>query len=173
MTLHTLLDDAWSLAEAKHAGQMYGDVPYIVHIRDVWARIYRAYPDDTEMQLAALLHDIVEDTDVTIEDIWARFGDHVAHFVNAVTSGEGSRKERAKRIVSKLEKAPSAIPIKLADRISNVEACWKNRDSRLFMYKREYKKFRSALRPLSQGDSVALEMWNDLDQLLGWWEPKP
>jgi hypothetical protein len=59
----------------------------------------------------------------------------------------------------------------LADRIANVEHSWLKQDTKLFMYHKEYRGFREALR--APNDPVALPMWDHLDKLLGWWEPPP
>src|SRR4051794_30356155 len=79
----------------KHEGQLYGTEPYSVHlaaVREVlrWA----GFEDGHPLATAAWLHDIVEDTAATREDVAARFGDDVAALVWAVTGVGANRKER-------------------------------------------------------------------------------
>ena len=171
---------ALTLAANAHEGQLYGDKNYIYHLFCV-VEVLRRYEIDTEVMVAAAwLHDSVEDTEVTTEQIRAGFGDDIAELVFAVTSEEGkSRRERNARTYPKISVVPGATALKLADRIANVESCWAERDSRLFMYQREYKGFRKALRsqeadvPDFKGEAswVVRLMWDHLDKLLGWRDP--
>jgi len=167
-------NDAISLAHKAHAGQMYGDYDYTRHLRDVALTLGSFGFGGDEWQIAAWLHDTVEDTDVTIEDIEAQFGEEVARFVSAVTTPAniGNRHARLDALIQQLQECPETLPLKLADRIANVQFCWFNQDTRLFMYYREYGWFREGLRPLHTMPKV-MKMWDKLDALLGWWEPPP
>lgn len=161
------LENAALLALFHHNGMMYGDVPYADHLYEVLEVINEIRPDDNEMQVAALLHDAVEDTSLTTEKIWAHFGDRVTNLVNAVTSCKGSRKLRHEHMIKSLQKYPDAIPLKLADRVCNVRNCWKNRNTLLFVYQREYRDMRAELMPISGPECARL--WQELDSMLGWW----
>jgi (p)ppGpp synthase/HD superfamily hydrolase len=81
-----LLDNAIRVAEQAHAGQLYGDQPYMAHVRAVWARICRTSRDPLD-EVVAVLHDTVEDSAgaVTIAAIRAEFGADVAEAVDALT----------------------------------------------------------------------------------------
>jgi len=80
-----LIERAYRLAEAAHRGQKRSSgEPYIMHPLAV-AGILARTKLDTPTIIAALLHDVVEDTPVTLEDIRAQFGDEVAKLVDAVT----------------------------------------------------------------------------------------
>jgi (p)ppGpp synthase/HD superfamily hydrolase len=162
-------EKAIARAAAAHQGQRYGDFPYLTHLLSVVENLHRFGVATPELVLAGWLHDAVEDTDLTVEDVRAEFGDTVAELVYAVTTEDGkNRKERNARTYPKMAAIPEAVRLKLADRIANVESCWQTQDSKLFMYQREYRDFRQSLR--DDSDQVALAMWNHLDKLLGWWE---
>lgn len=115
-------------ATAAHAavGQQrkYTKEPYIVHPTEV-ATIVMTVPGATdEMIAAAYLHDVVEDTGVTIEDVAAEFGEEVAELVGWLTdvSGpeDGNRASRKAKDREHTASAPAAAQtVKLADLISN------------------------------------------------------
>jgi len=172
---HGTENDAINLAHQKHSGQVYGDFSYIKHLRDVSLQLgSRGYHSDL-WKVVAYLHDLIEDTDVTYEEIEVQFGTEAAMMVAAVTtpSALGNRKARLKVLIENLTGYPAALPLKLADRIANVQHCWFSRNSKLFMYHREYPRFRGGLRPLSvdREEAKELEMWDKLDEMMGWWEP--
>lgn len=76
---------ALALAQDAHEGQKRkSGEPYIVHPILV-AAITARFSNDEKMVQAALLHDVVEDTDYTIEDLSERFGDDIAHLVEGLT----------------------------------------------------------------------------------------
>jgi len=120
-----LVQRALAFATLAHHDQKrkYTGLPYVVHPIEV-AEIVRTVAHDNEMLAAALLHDVVEDTDVTIEDIRADFGDDIAGLVDDLTDvsvpEDGNRKFRKTmdREHSALASA-RAQTIKLADLISN------------------------------------------------------
>lgn len=81
-----LIDRADAFAEKSHEGQIrrYTGEPYVEHPRRVAAMV-RCLTDDPEVIAAALLHDVIEDCDVTIDDIVAEFGNRVARLVWELT----------------------------------------------------------------------------------------
>lgn len=104
----------------------YTNEPYITHPIAV-AEIVRSVPHSQEMVIAAILHDTVEDTDVTLDDIKDNFGLTVARLVAWVTDistpFHGPRKERKALDAMHLSLAPSeAQTIKLADLIHNTSS---------------------------------------------------
>lgn len=160
-------------ATERHAGQKYGERDYVSsHLAEVAALVAVIARGDADLETAAWLHDVVEDTSTTLDEVRTLFGDGVATLVWAVTSAGGkNRKERNAATYPKIREAGSrAVVLKLCDRISNVEACWASKDAKLFMYQREYRDFRHALRREEDGPAV-LALWKRLDNLLGWWEP--
>ena len=80
---------AAAFAGEAHLGQTRKgkDVPYVVHPARVAAYLEVHYPDQPELAVAAMLHDTIEDCDVTRGDIVEHFGERVAALVWAVTNG--------------------------------------------------------------------------------------
>lgn len=108
----------------KYTGQ-----PYIVHPEEV-ANLVRTRPHTPEMLAAAWLHDVVEDTPVTLEEIELTFGPKVAALVEQLT--DVSQKSMGNRDVRKAidrehtaKASPEAKTIKLADLISNTDSITK------------------------------------------------
>ena len=172
-----LLEKAVAKAAVMHHGQLYGEKMYVSHLADVVHNLHRfgflqlhlGEKVFTTLEIAGWLHDIVEDTEMTIEEVRSDFGDEVANLVWAVTTEEGAnRKARNAATYPKIAATPGATILKLADRIANVEESWRTQDTRLFMYKREYRSFRKALHDPTY--KPAQEMWKHLDGLLGWYE---
>lgn len=121
-----LILQASRFAEAAHAAvgqrRKYTNVPYIEHPRAV-ARFVASVPHTDEMLAAALLHDVVEDTQITIEMIRDHFGTTVARYVDALTEREYSGLNRAQRkrleAVRLGECEREIQTIKIADLIDN------------------------------------------------------
>jgi (p)ppGpp synthase/HD superfamily hydrolase len=162
--------EAMRIAKEAHGDQMYGDRPYIEHCLDVYEILRSHFFQDTDLLVASILHDTIEDTTLSDEEIWMRFGSNVARLVSAVTAKHGNRKARTEQTIEQLLANPAAIPVKLADRIANVTRCWEESDTRLFMYQREYRQLRSTLRPFSLQMPGVRSLWDRLDTLLGWHE---
>ncbi len=117
------LDEAMTFASVAHADQRRaGGLPYIVHPIAVMGIV--SCVDHTEnMLIAAVLHDVVEDCEVTFDTIERRFGVEVFHLVDELTTPKFVG-NRAERNISELERlaqvSPAAATIKLADIIDNV-----------------------------------------------------
>ncbi|HCB99737.1 MAG TPA: (p)ppGpp synthetase [Ruminococcaceae bacterium] len=119
---------AYELAREAHGEQMRrsGD-PYIIHPVAV-AQILIKLGLDTDSLCAALLHDVVEDTDVPLEEIRKRFGSDVALLVDGVTkvgkvahySREEQQAESIRKMLLAMAKDIRVILIKLADRLHNM-----------------------------------------------------
>lgn len=146
---------ARTFAQHHHAAQHYGDQPYITHLEQVRA-VLADFGYDGPLGVAAWLHDTIEDTGVTREEIAVRFGDEVAALVWAVTGEGATRHERNQSAYAKIRAYPPAAILKLADRIANVEAS-RTRPDKLQMYQREHAAFAEALHGL--GDE---RMWRRL-----------
>lgn len=85
------VDDALTFAKQAHTGQFRkSGEPYIIHPILV-ASIVAKITGDESMVMAALLHDVVEDTPVTIEEVKERYGDDVAHLVGGLTKIDSLR----------------------------------------------------------------------------------
>lgn len=159
------LDKARKTAVEFHTN-LYAGQPYIVHLEEVLAVLLQYDPDASEdEQLAAILHDILEDTTCTSQEVAALFGTAVAHIVWGVTDEPGAnRKERKARTYPKVAADERCVKVKLADRIANWESCIKSNPGLLKMYVKEYPGFRDALHNPAHG-LVVQEMWAHLDDL--------
>jgi (p)ppGpp synthase/HD superfamily hydrolase len=115
-------------AAARHSGQRRKGAaaePYINHLLEVAELVASALAEpDTNLVIAALLHDTVEDVEVTKEELIELFGADVANLVLEVTDDKSLPKQERKRlqIVHAPKKSPRAQLIKLADKISNLRA---------------------------------------------------
>lgn len=120
-----LIAKALEMAEAAHAGQTRngsGGMAYIHHPVAV-AELLAKHGFDESTVAAALLHDVVEDSEMSIEDIAAGFGQRVAELVAALTEDESiepfePRKEAHRRHVD--EVGGDALAIYAADKLSNI-----------------------------------------------------
>lgn len=117
--------DAFAAGAHAAVGQRrrYSGEPYIVHPRAV-AELVRSVTGDEAMIAASLLHDVIEDTQATLEDIISGFGRDVATLVFWLTDqtmpGDGNRAQRRAMDRARLAKAPArAQTIKVADLIDN------------------------------------------------------
>ena len=97
--------------------------PYINHPIEVTEILWRlGEVRDTNLLLAAILHDTIEDTDTTADEIKAEFGEEVLSIVLEVTDDKSLPKQRRKQlqVENAPHKSPKAKLLKLADKISNV-----------------------------------------------------
>ncbi len=124
----TAILDAYRLAERMHRGQYRkSGEPFIVHPIAVTA-VLADYGLDVETLVAALLHDTVEDTDLTLDEVRQRFGEQVALMIDGVTKLDrikfGSQEEAQAATIRKMVVAMAqdvrVLLIKLADRLHNL-----------------------------------------------------
>ncbi len=121
-----LLDRAYLTAERLHEGVLRksGD-PYITHPLAV-ATICAEIGMDTTTSVAALLHDTVEDTDYSLDDLTRDFGPEVAKLVNGVTKldkvalGAAAEAETIRKMIVAMAEDPRVLVIKVADRLHNM-----------------------------------------------------
>jgi guanosine-3',5'-bis(diphosphate) 3'-pyrophosphohydrolase len=124
-----LVGRAYDYAQEKHEGQMRssGD-PYFSHPVAV-AEILAGMHLDSATIATALLHDTVEDTSASIEDIQKKFGDEVARLVEGVTklskiklkTAEMQQAENFRKLVLAMSEDIRILMIKLADRLHNMQ----------------------------------------------------
>jgi (p)ppGpp synthase/HD superfamily hydrolase len=104
------VEKAAALAAAAHAGQTdKAGAPYISHPARVAASVAQYGP---EAQIVAWLHDVPEDTPVTVAEIEAEFGPQIAAAVAAITKVEG---ESLETYLAKVATEPLAVIVKIAD----------------------------------------------------------
>ena len=130
------LEDALRFAIRAHDGQFRkSGEPYIIHPILV-AAIVASITNDVSMSVAALLHDVVEDTEITVEEIAKEYGDDVAHLVGGLTKIDAIRDDELipsysdeKLIVSALSFRKMLLAsitdvrvlvVKLCDRLHNI-----------------------------------------------------
>ena len=126
-----LLDRAIVFAVKAHAGteRRGKGFPYIIHPMEAM-EIVATMTVDQELLAAAALHDTVEDTEVTIEDLRVEFGDRIASLVVQESeeipegmSEEESWHDRKQAVIDRLAKAPhDAKIVALGDKLSNMRA---------------------------------------------------
>jgi len=124
----SLIRKAWEFCVRHHEGQMRASgEPYIVHPLEV-AEVLAEMKMDSTAIAAGLLHDSVEDTPATNEEIQANFGDQVAHIVEGVTNidkiqfanREDRQAENVRKMLLAMVSDVRVVLIKLADRLHNM-----------------------------------------------------
>lgn len=119
---------AYELADKAHDGQTRATgEPYIIHPLAV-AYILAELRMDEEGLIAALLHDVVEDTEYTVEDIKKAFGEEIAFLVDGVTKlskfhykdKEDQQTENFRKMFLAMARDTRVVVIKLADRLHNM-----------------------------------------------------
>jgi len=121
--MNELEEAAWFIAENAHLNQMYGDNdPYINHVKRVFERVSQASFNreiNRVARLVAILHDVVEDSDVSFEEIAEVFGDRVKNAVWFMTRNK--EKETYFEYISRLKNNDVAILVKTCDLIENLK----------------------------------------------------
>lgn len=139
---------AYSMAEKAHAHQKReSGEPYIIHPIAVCMNLIDFHADGASL-CAGLLHDVVEDTDITLEDIEKEFGKDVAKLVDGVTkisnlhynTKDEATNANIRRLINSLNEDVRIIIIKLCDRLHNM---------RTLEHKEPHKQIRSANETLS------------------------
>ncbi len=129
-----IVEKAMIFATNAHSGQTRKDerTPYILHPAEV-ASIAATMTEDAEVIAACLLHDTVEDTDTTIEDIRREFGEKVCSLVAGDTEDEDAGVPREESWYSRKEKSLKALMnsdrdvkiLWLSDKLSNMRSFYR------------------------------------------------
>ena len=125
-----IIDKAFKVAKDRHNGQVRSSgEPYIIHPIAV-AKIVLDYGMDYQSVVAAMLHDTVEDTDLTLEEVKKDFGADIAALVDGLTKlgkvpldikdKEEQQAENVRKMLLAMSEDIRVIIIKLADRLHNV-----------------------------------------------------
>jgi (p)ppGpp synthase/HD superfamily hydrolase len=150
-----LVGDAFEVARNAHAGQVRngsGGLPYIEHPLTV-AEQLAGYDCPDPVLAAALLHDVVEESEIEVEQIRARFGDRVAELVAALTDAEEIESYERRKDVHRADVEAAgreALIIYAADKLANIRAL-----------RRVY---------AEQGEAVGAELKAPLDVKVAVWE---
>jgi (p)ppGpp synthase/HD superfamily hydrolase len=142
--------EAANFAARKHSDQRRkgdGSEPYVNHLIEVADLVALATEGKPDAVIAALLHDVVEDQGVKIDEIAKLFGNPVASLVAEVTDDKSLPKQvrKDKQIESAPHKSDIASVIKLADKTSNLRALVKSPPSWPIERKREYIRWAKAV----------------------------
>ncbi|HZL69887.1 MAG TPA: HD domain-containing protein [Candidatus Limnocylindrales bacterium] len=118
-----LLAQGFAMCAHRNQRRKYEDLPYVVHCERV-ARTVAEYTDDANVIAAAFMHEVLEDTDVTAEEMRRVFGDAITDLVLEVTDvsrpSDGKRQVRKDKDREHLAKSSAGgATIKLADLIDN------------------------------------------------------
>lgn len=170
------IKDAFLLAEESHRGQYRkSGEDYILHPVEV-TKILIELKMDTDTIVAGILHDIVEDTFITLADIKYNFGENVAELVDGVTklrnlpNGTKNQYENLRKMILAMSKNLSVVIIKLADRLHNM---------RTLRYMKPEKQVSIAQEtldiytPLAHRLGIAKIKWELEDLCLYYLHPKP
>ena len=119
------IQKAYEVARAAHEGQLRASgEPYITHPVAV-AQILADLGIGPKTVIAALLHDTVEDTQVSLDEVNAQFGPEVAMLVDGVTKldkvkyGDSAQAETVRKMIVAMSKDVRVLVVKLADRLHN------------------------------------------------------
>ena len=121
------IKDAFELALEAHKDQYRkSGLPYIIHPIAVALIVAKELELGPNPVIAALLHDVVEDTEYTLEDVRERYGDDVAFLVDVVTKKKKEKYSHSKQVdnfrqlLESMQYDVRAVLIKLADRLHNM-----------------------------------------------------
>ncbi len=144
---------------AKKAHDDAGQVGYFEdHVLHVYNLVSRVDHSTFAVRAAALLHDVLEDTQVTKQEMTDRFGVYITRLVWSVTDEPGaSRKERKEKTYWKIRSSREATLIKLCDRLHNIQ-----RGGKIDMYRKEHHTFKCALYHPDEFQDI----WEEMETLL-------
>lgn len=162
---------AQALATHVHREQMYGAFPYHQHLSDVvniLSDLGVSLKDDWSYPIlvAAWLHDTLEDTHVTLDDLKNLFDDEIVSIIWNVTDEPNvSRRQKKLATYEKIKTDERSLVLKLADRLANVRFSSANNPKFFGMYQREHQEFSKHLKPLAT-HPIAIKLWQMLNDII-------
>lgn len=156
----------YGIAQHRRVGQMYSEFPYEYHLTMVYNKAVEysnllSAEDQEIVQAAAWLHDTIEDTGITYNDIKTEFGAKIADIVYNVTNEKGkNRRERALRTYLNIAACANSTFVKICDRIANQKHSKDTGGKMMWKYQEEYPIFRYALYNKAHGFN---KMWDELE----------
>jgi guanosine-3',5'-bis(diphosphate) 3'-pyrophosphohydrolase len=150
--LYNKIVETKRFAVEKHENQKYDIFPYEVHLINVVNvllsnNILPNTEENIDLWISAWLHDVLEDTATTKQELMTKFGTNIYEIVWSLTDGEhGNRKKKKQTMYQKLVLNQNGIIIKLADRIANLEfSIVNNNQKKISMYIAENKELNKQL----------------------------
>lgn len=154
------------VADKAHANQTYDIYPYGYHIRQV-VKIAEELGYDESIIVASALHDTLEDTELSYNDIKKAFGEEVAEIVYCVTDELGrNRKERKYKTYPKIKGNWKATVVKICDRIANIQQSKIYNNNLFNMYEKEHEDFCINLMCKEHPHLETNKAWNMLNRLV-------
>ncbi|MFW9801147.1 MAG: HD domain-containing protein [Candidatus Thorarchaeota archaeon] len=167
-SIHPQVQFAKMFAKGAHIGQTHSGRPFWCHLEDV-ANTLDSYNLATgELLCAAWLHDTIEDTPTTYQDLKQLFGEEIAELVWAVTDEMGrNRKERKEKSHAKNFATRESTILKLADLYVNVKASINYETGHLKMYAKEWEGLMATFKEAVKTKAPeALSLLTDINELM-------
>ena len=172
------IERAYAFSERAHAGQkrLSGE-PFVSHGAEIAGILLELHLVDTSTLVAALLHDVVEDTDTSLESVEEEFGSEVARLVDGLTkighlrfqSREERQVENYRKLLLSIAQDVRIILIKLADRLHNMRTLEYLPDVKRRRIARET---RDIYAPLAHRFGMAMIRWELEDLSFKFLEPE-
>ena len=156
--------EAIKLSSRMHALERYDGKPYHVHVQEVVDVLIEYGETREHLIIGGFLHDLMEASDMSYNDVKKMFGLEVAEIVYLCTDLKGRTRKIRKAPILYLELRENfdAIKVKVADRIANSRKSIETGHEMSNMYKKEYANFKTQLFWSGHID----EMWEELDKLM-------
>ena len=140
MITNPKVQKAREYAIRHHGEQMFGEQPYYYHLDMVHAIAVKFGLGET-YEIAAYLHDLLEDTPLTKEQLAKDFGEEIADMVFSVSGFGENRQEKQKDIHNKMQKNHKSINLKMCDRLANLKTSKLNKPKLFQRYCKEHELF--------------------------------
>jgi len=134
-----MIYDAWAFASEHHTGQerKFTKEPYVTHLEETARLLWEAKNEAaSEEYAAAILHDVVEDTPITLEEVGREFGAYVMSLVGELTANVELKKQMGKKPYMTMAvnaMTSKAFTIKLCDRLHNISGLLDRRTPKSFV----------------------------------------
>jgi (p)ppGpp synthase/HD superfamily hydrolase len=139
------VNDAAMFAISCHSqrNQMYGDQPYSFHLSQTVSILYEFNLSSPHLLSAAWLHDVIEDTETTTEDLlYFGFSEEVVDIVVGCTGIGENRKKKQELIFKAMMSCYHTSIVKSADRLANIKhSFFTQNEAKLKMYRKEHEHF--------------------------------
>lgn len=140
MLRNSKVEKARKYAILHHGEQMFGEQPYYYHLDMVHA-IAVKFELGEEYEIAAYLHDLLEDTIITKLELANEFGEEMAEIIFCVSGFGDNRQEKQKDIHTKLQTNIKSVNLKMCDRLANLRTSKLNKPKLFQRYCKEHELF--------------------------------